>query len=109
MVTNPTQRAEAWLTQYDNATFPREIASLDEAASIIRDLLAERAWRPTHRHLKRGSEYQVLAFGELQTTSPIPDETPVTIYLAGNGAYFVRPTAEFEDGRFELIPEPPKP
>lgn len=75
--------------------------------SILALLPSTDGWRATHRHVGRGSCYQVIAFGALQTAEPIADETPVTIYLAGNGAYFVRPTAEFNDGRFVALPPPP--
>lgn len=70
-------------------------------------------WRPTHRHKKRGSEYQLLGIGKMQTNdwsdlavypaqSPV-DMREVAIYCAKDGTLWVRPREEFEDGRFEPL------
>ena len=60
--------------------------------------LREGEWRPTHRHLKSGREYMKLAEGRIEL-----DQTPVVIYLARDGTVWVRPTENFNDGRFALI------
>jgi len=86
-------------------------------------------WRPTHRHVKRGSEYTLLGIGKMQTSNwmdeqwshepqsgnppqrtldPV-DMREVAIYRAEDGQLWVRPREEFEDGRFEAIPAAPQP
>ncbi len=86
-------------------------------------------WRPTHRHVKRGSEYMLLGIGKMQTSNwmdeqwshepqsgnppqrtldPV-DMREVAIYRAEDGQLWVRPREEFEDGRFETIPAAPQP
>lgn len=71
----------------------------------------EGGWRPTHRHLKRGTTYQIIGEGLLQTavSRGAWDDLPVTIYAGEDGRFWVRPTAEFSDGRFEALPTPPQP
>lgn len=67
-------------------------------------------WRPTHRHMGRGTSYQVVAEGYLQTTALIgtaADDEHVTLYRGEDGRWWVRPTDEFNDGRFEPLPPPP--
>jgi hypothetical protein len=63
-------------------------------------------WNPTHRHLKRGSTYIVIGRGELQTSSELPDGADLIIYQGEDGKLWARPTHEFEDGRFEVVPRP---
>ncbi|CAN7303307.1 hypothetical protein LJR164_001581 [Phenylobacterium sp. LjRoot164] len=64
-------------------------------------------WRPTHRHVKRGTTYKIIAEGLFQTAEQaIWDETPLTIYCGEDGSYWARPTTEFRDGRFEPLPAP---
>lgn len=57
---------------------------------------------PTHRHKGRGSLYQVIGAGTLQASDDL-DDAPVTIYRGEDGAVWVRPTNEFNDGRFEPV------
>ncbi len=54
-------------------------------------------WTATHRH-RKGNLYRVLMHGVLET-----NRQPVIIYDDADGTIWVRPTAEFEDGRFILI------
>jgi hypothetical protein len=56
---------------------------------------------PTHRH-KKGGLYRLIARGRIEATLE-----PCAIYEgAGTGLVWVRPEAEFEDGRFTpLVPE----
>lgn len=64
----------------------------------------------THRHRKRGTEYREIARGQLQTAEDIGDGSAVVIYVGTDGRHWVRPVAEFDDGRFERVtaaPEPP--
>ncbi len=60
-------------------------------------------WKPTHRHRKRGSTYQVIGKAELQVAGMFPptEGDKLTIYRAEDGTLWARPTPEFEDGRFE--------
>lgn len=55
---------------------------------------ASQDWLPTHRH-RKGGLYRVLTHGILEA-----DRSPVVIYDDADGTVWVRPTAEFNDGRF---------
>jgi len=66
-------------------------------------------WKPAAKalHLKRGSIYHVLTSkAEVQAGSPIKEGDTVAVYQGSNGTWWVRPLAEFLDGRFniELLP-----
>lgn len=59
---------------------------------------------PTHKHLKRGTNYQLLSTkATIQTDTPLTDHDEVAVYKGEDGKLFVRPVSEFEDGRFERI------
>ena len=95
----------------------RKIAALLAADAAPRGEPA--AWRPTHRHKKRGSEYMLLGIGKMQTSywhdflgglpecAELADMREVTIYRGKDGQLWVRPREEFEDGRFEPLPSTP--
>ena len=54
-----------------------------------------------YRHVKRGTIYRVLHFATLQVEGPL-DEAVVVVYQdVDTGSVWVRPQAEFFDGRFE--------
>ena len=55
------------------------------------------------RHCQRGTEYTVLvSTAEAQcSTGPINEGDHVTVYVDDEGSWWVRKTAEFQDGRFE--------
>jgi len=55
---------------------------------------------PTHRHVKTGGLYRIIGEGRIEA-----DLSPVTAYVSQKGEMWVRPTAEFNDGRFERLPD----
>jgi len=58
--------------------------------------------REVWKHKKRGTWYEVLGTGHLQMELPVCDETEVVIYKSDkDSSLWVRPVAEFHDGRFE--------
>ena len=59
-------------------------------------------YQPTHRHVKTGGLYRELHRGFLEK-----DLTPVVIYQSSDGRVWVRPEAEFDDGRFEKFEATP--
>lgn len=63
---------------------------------------------PTHRHVKRGTEYRHIGNARLQTDVPLGDMARVEVYQgAGEDDLWVRAESEFHDGRFEKI-DPPR-
>ncbi len=54
-------------------------------------------WRATHQH-KKGGLYRVIAEGLVEA-----DRSDVVIYDDAQGQVWVRPAAEFWDGRFTAI------
>lgn len=72
---------------------------------------------PTHRHLKRGSEYRVIGEAEAQVSTGdyrpdwtierrIADGDRLTVYQGTDGKLWARFSDEFNDGRFESLPTP---
>ena len=54
-------------------------------------------WAATHRH-RKGGLYRLLCYGTNEA-----DRTAVAIYDDVSGTVWVRPAAEFADGRFEPL------
>jgi hypothetical protein len=63
-----------------------------------REQAIRKAWQPTHKHLKSGGLYRVIGHGFIEATVE-----PATIYEATNGVVWIRPSKEFNDGRFEPV------
>ncbi len=60
--------------------------------------MSKASWQPTHRH-RKGGLYRVIGEGIWE-----PDRSPVILYDDETGQVWVRPKAEFEDGRFTALP-----
>lgn len=69
----------------EQSLYPLLFARLRDAAQVP----------AVYRHRKSKGWYQVLAKGQLESTLE-----PVTVYQGLDGRVWVRPTAEFDDGRF---------
>ncbi len=86
-------------------------ADEERHASEIDAFAARSRWRPLSRwrHKRRGSEYDALTcMAQAQcATGSINEGDRVTVYQAPDGTWWVRKTTEFQDGRFERLPEPP--
>ena len=68
----------------------KKYAAMDSERRIPRGQLV--------RHVKTRGIYEIIGYGKIEK-----DHTPVTIYeQIWEGRIWVRPTEEFEDGRFEL-------
>ena len=69
----------------------------------VADLYALRdafRWTPTHKHIKSGGLYRLLA-----PASNEADRRLMAIYENEHGELWLRPLSEFLDGRFEPLPE----
>lgn len=59
---------------------------------------------PTYRHVKRGGTYTVMGLVTMQVDGSPLDMTKAVVYESqADGSMWVRPLAEFEDGRFERV------
>lgn len=57
-------------------------------------------WQPTHRHVKRGTEYRLIGTARIQSEIPLVDDSEVEIYVGKDGDLWARRKIEFHDGRF---------
>lgn len=63
--------------------------------------------KPTHRHVKRGTEYQHIGTARIQTDVPLQDMDRVEVYIGrGDDDLWARRQVEFHDGRFEPVATP---
>jgi hypothetical protein len=113
--------------EYEGDTTVQDVWEAFDALTAIAPV--QPGWRPTHRHVKRGSKYMLLGIGKMQTSNwmdeqwshepqsgnppqrtldPV-DMREVAIYRAEDGQFWVRPREEFEDGRFDTLPAAPQP
>lgn len=126
-------RFEEALLRFEKlTTYELRSAHLDELARVFEEAVTSALYAspreghvevPTHRHVKRGSEYVLIGFGKMQaekwkTPTIQPDEDgrnhwthvsidmrEVAIYRSvDDGSLWARPREEFEDGRFESLP-----
>lgn len=82
--------------------FPERDPRPDLRGEDVMNVVMPKRWR----HVKRGSEYTLLTLATMQCSSnPNLDYAIVVIYVSDDGIMWVRPRAEFFDGRFEAIRE----
>lgn len=59
---------------------------------------------PSHEH-RKGGKYVFVGYAKVQTDTPLSDYDHVVVYRAEDSTLWVRPTAEFHDGRFRALPK----
>lgn len=109
---DPKGLREAVARIVSGAPFPskRALKKADEIIALLAAQPKEEGCRPTHRHVKRGSEYEVLGTARLQIgTHPDLDYAVLTVYRDQQDQTWARPIKEFNDGRFEPLPAAPLP
>lgn len=72
----------------------KKVGNLDVTKTFS---LSSHPWVATHRH-RKGGLYRVLGQGILEA-----DRSEAIIYQDKDGTIWIRPTLEFEDGRFERL------
>lgn len=107
-----------WMRKEDREQFRDFVALTDAAEALLaklnppsggergaeKDGASASEWRPTHRHVKRGSLYRLVSSAVLQTDTLCADNEFLALYQGADGLYWVRPADEFKDGRFEPLP-----
>lgn len=76
------------------------------ADAVLVALAPSSPWQPTHRHVKRGTDYEVLGRAVIQAAEPLDDEEYVIVYRGQDGQLWARCADEFNDGRFIPLPMP---
>lgn len=82
------------------------ISRCERAEADAARMRAALEFRPTHRHVKRGTEYQVFGTASLQTAVNAYDGEVLVLYKAPGGNIWARPHDEFYDGRFTALSTP---
>lgn len=60
-----------------------------------------------YRHVKRGTEYEVIGLASLQiATGDLVDGSSLVIYRGEDGQLWAREEGEFHDGRFVEVEHP---
>jgi len=123
------------LSRHDTLADARAVAQADYECRILSVLSPSPsgwdagAWKPTHRHVKRGSEYRVIGEAEAQVSTgvcvpffeeggarqpsndwwerDVKDGDRLTVYQGTDGKLWVRFSDEFNDERFSPLPTPP--
>ena len=94
-------------SSWDEAGDMRDVYRQD-ARAAIEALDAVRS-QGRYRHKKRGGTYALLGTAEAQASAPINEGEPIAVYRCdADGRLWARPLGEFDDGRFEPLPPPPK-
>lgn len=92
---------------WDEAGDMRDVCRQD-ARAAIEALDAVRS-QGRYRHKKRGGTYALIGTAEIQASAPVNEGEPVAVYRCdADGRLWARPLDEFNDGRFESLPLPPK-
>lgn len=87
-------------------TYLLNLQSGQALCSQIKNTKQERYIMIYYHHKKRGTNYRILNHAPFQLSKTVADGDQVVIYQdIESGQVWVRPTAEFYDGRFELIEE----
>ena len=58
-------------------------------------------FKPTHRHIKTGYEYQVIGTGRIKTNVPLFDMNTIKIYRDSDGKLYACDILDFNEGKFE--------
>jgi hypothetical protein len=95
-----------WLGYLQGVAVGLDAMTLEECKNINKKWAGDaptQKWRPTHRHVKRGSSYRKIGTALLQSSGPIGEACSLVIYQAENGRLWARPEGEFDDGRFQEL------
>lgn len=95
--------------QAENDALRAQLAARDVTISgqsaLIAALSAMAGWPgEVYRHLKRGSEYALVAIGKLQSSGgPVHEGDTLVAYIGEDGQFWFRKESEFRDGRFVRV------
>ncbi|MCV9910202.1 hypothetical protein OIV19_21645 [Brucella sp. HL-2] len=92
--------------------FPKAIEALNAAPAAIRamvPIMPGNGFTPTHRHIKKGNDYEYIGGARIQSEVPLHDMDEVAVYLGRDGDLWARRQSEFNTSRFESLPEAPLP
>lgn len=92
------------LFEMDNGV---DLSTGEKVALVAPPADTPKGWKPTHKHLKRGTLYEEVARGALQTAQPLTDMMELVAYRGEDGVMWFRPVSEFDDDeRFALLATP---